>query len=200
MLTVYVLTSNFSGFIYFKWHNPTQCNPSQSKSCHIHTYIISDWPCFAGTSEDMKYCSAPPDTSHDSTHCHCLCSLVVDVSTYIHTYIRTCCGLSVTHPNLPPNTTIHLHSTRCVNITTNVSASSTCSGHQSKVLAVAGVGCLVHLWGRLQQVSGCHTCCHGFQGWGRGYSTCQVCIPCGLCLLEGFLIERTETPAGGRGE
>ena len=107
MLTVYVLTSNFCDFIYFKWHNPTQCNPSQSKSCHIHTYIISDWPCFAGTSEDMKYCSAPPDTSHDSTHCHCLCSLVVDVSTYIHTYICTCCGLSVTHPNLPPNTPIH---------------------------------------------------------------------------------------------
>ena len=49
VLTVHVLTSNVSGFIYFKWHNPTQCNPSQSKSCHIRIYIISDWLCFAGT-------------------------------------------------------------------------------------------------------------------------------------------------------
>ena len=196
VLTVYVLTSNSCGFIYFNWHSAIHHSPSLV--IFVHTSFLTGYVLLA--LRRIQRTVLRSDTSHDSTHCHCLYALVVDVSTYIHTYIRTCCGLSVTHPNLPPNTTIHLHSTRCVNITTNVSASSTCSGHQSKVLAVAGVGCLVHLWGRLQQVPGCHTCCHGFQGWGRGHSTCQVCIPCGLCLLEAFLIERTETPAGGRGE
>ena len=98
------LCFNFK-FLWFYSFQLAQCNPSQSKSCHIRTYITSDWLCFAGTSEDTTYCSAFRHKSRQHT-----LSLLVCFGSgckHVHTYVLTCCGLSVTHPNLLPNTTIH---------------------------------------------------------------------------------------------